>query len=113
MTKFKIGDKVKIIQRKKYNLSGVQPGWDQPNGNVGEIGYVTNIRGIYCIKRTMDSGYLGWFDEDDLELVLEENYVGRTIKALIDSPEGTNVRKGEVIKIKEITSNLSFYKITF
>lgn len=73
MKKFKVGDKVKIIQRKKNNTSGTEPGFSKPNGNVGEIGYVRKISGNYCIYRTKDKeGYFGWFDDDDLELVSEE-----------------------------------------
>lgn len=74
MAKFKIGDKVKIIQRKKNNTSGTEKGWNEPNGNVGEIGYVKDITSnSYNICRTKDEkGYFGWFDEDDLELVSEE-----------------------------------------
>lgn len=74
MKKFNVGDKVKIIQRKKSNNSGTEPGWNKPNGNVGEIGYVTTItKDNYRICRTEDNkGYFGWFDEDDLELVSEE-----------------------------------------
>lgn len=41
----------------------------------------------------------------------EENYVGRTIKALVNHPEGTDVKKGEIIKIKEITYNNQFYTL--
>ena len=73
MKKFNVGDKVKIIQRKKNNTSGTEPGFNKPNGNVGEIGYVRKISGNYCIYRTKDKeGYFGWFDKDDLELVSEE-----------------------------------------
>ena len=74
MTKFKIGDKVKIIQRKKNNTTGTQPGFNKPNGNVGQIGYVTRIEGNYCIYTTKDlsGSYIGWFDKDDLELASEE-----------------------------------------
>lgn len=74
MAKFKVGDKVKIIKRKKNNRSGTQPGWEKPNGNVGEIGYIEQINkdNSYRVQKTMTSGYFGWFDEDDLELVSEE-----------------------------------------
>lgn len=74
MKKFNVGDKVKIIQRKKNNTSGTEKGWNEPNGNVGEIGYVKDISSnSYNICRTKDEkGYFGWFDKDDLELVSEE-----------------------------------------
>jgi len=41
----------------------------------------------------------------------EEDYTGRTIKALVDHPEGTDVKKGEVIKIKEILDIVSCYTL--
>lgn len=74
MAKFNVGDKIKIIQRKKNNTSGTEKGWNEPNGNVGEIGYVKDITSnSYNICRTKDEkGYFGWFDEDDLELVSKE-----------------------------------------
>lgn len=47
--------------------------------------------------------YEDWsFSSNDY--VLKENYVGRTIKALVDSPNLTGVKKGEQIKIIEIAS---------
>jgi hypothetical protein len=78
MTKFKTGDKVKIIQRKPDNTSGAEPGWNIPNGNVGDIAYVDRIkkegeRRYNVVDRTGGSyKYYGWFDEDDLELVADE-----------------------------------------
>lgn len=74
MAKFNVGDNVKIIQRKKNNKTGTEPGWDEPNGNVGKVAYIERISkdNSYRLKKTRDSGYFGWFDEDDLELVSEE-----------------------------------------
>lgn len=46
-----------------------------------------------------------------LETPKEENYVGRTIKALVNHPESTNVKKGEIIKIKEINDYNQFYTL--
>lgn len=44
-----------------------------------------------------------------VETPKEENYVGRTIKALVNSPDGTGVEKGEQIKIIDI--ELGRYKL--
>lgn len=46
-----------------------------------------------------------------VETPKEENYVGITIKALVNHPEGTDLKKGEIIKIKEITYNNQFYTL--
>ena len=73
--KFKIGDKVKIIQRKTSNRTGNCPGWDIANGNVGEIGVITYysepVRPYY-VSQIGSDGYIGSFDEEDLELYQKE-----------------------------------------
>lgn len=75
---FKIGDKVRIIQRKRGNITGARPGYNKPNGNVGEIGIIREIDenpNLYEVGYDFHKGYLGWFDEDDLELYNgEPNY---------------------------------------
>ena len=79
MNKFKLGDKVRIIRRKPINTTGLSTGWDEPNGNVGEIGYITGDGSSYRVCKHVDHSdicdyreYFGFFDEDDLELVEEE-----------------------------------------
>lgn len=69
--KFKVGDKVRIIQRKTTNRTGDCPGWDIANGNVGDIGIITYYSEPvrpYFVSRIGSDGYIGSFDEDDLEL---------------------------------------------
>ena len=76
--KFKEGDKVRIIRRKPNNRTGLEPDCDQPNGNVGQVCYISK-GAIYF--RLMDN-VNGWnqyfglystedhhFNDDDLELV--------------------------------------------
>ena len=81
-TKFKIGDKVKIIQRKPDNKTG-GVNWDLPNGDVGVICYVCeNSPTKFILKENKDGTgtYYGmycpnekyYFNDDDLELVSEE-----------------------------------------
>lgn len=75
-TKFKKGDKVKIIQRKPGNRTGLAD-YKLPNGDVGKIGYVVSITlssETYDINSEIDDSgtYYGWFDDDDLELVSEK-----------------------------------------
>jgi hypothetical protein len=96
--KFEAGDKVRIIQRKKGNPTGLMPGWDEPNGNVGEIGYVIKCssNGRYMIHSRPGASqddlrdYYGYFDEDDLELV---ERLGRGIS---DDPSVKAVRVVEI-----------------
>jgi hypothetical protein len=69
--KFKVGDKVRIIQRKTTNRTGDCPGWDIANGNVGDIGIITYYSEPvrpYFVSRIGSDRYIGSFDEDDLEL---------------------------------------------
>jgi len=75
----KVGDKVKIIQRKRGNNSGVSPKCFEKDGFVGEIGYVETIRGnyirIYKDNEDGSSTYMGLFDTDDYELITDKpNY---------------------------------------
>jgi len=75
----KIGDKVKIIQRKSNNNSGVSPKCFERDGFVGEIGYVETIHSTYIrIFKTNEYGsstYMGLFDTDDYELITDKpNY---------------------------------------
>ena len=72
-TKFKVGDKVRIIARNPSNRTGTQPGWNEPNGNVGTIGYVADIDALsseYHYSVSLQEGgigYLGWFSDKELE----------------------------------------------
>lgn len=70
MAKYKIGDIVKIIQRKSNNTTGSFPDCTKANGNVGEIAKITDIHGDrpYCLDSLDGNSYFGWFDEDDIEL---------------------------------------------
>jgi hypothetical protein len=67
----KIGDKVKIIQRKPGNTTGSQK-FDKINGDVGSIGSITEINSYssYCVED--GTKYYGYFDKDDLELLTDE-----------------------------------------
>lgn len=77
----KIGDKVKIIQRKPGNDTGIYE-YNKPNGDVGKIGYIRDVRYSsnrpYQINSTptgVDDVYFGLFDEDDIELITDKpNY---------------------------------------
>jgi len=99
---FKIGNKVKIIQRKPGNTTGAE-NCGKPNGDVGSIGFITSIHDTdftYCIEN--DRKYYGFFDKDDLELLIDkqEDLTGRWLKALKDKPESTDYEKNDYIKIK-------------
>jgi hypothetical protein len=72
-----IGDKVRIINRDKDNITG-SCDWMLPNGDVGKIGYITRVftKGdyIYRVSINIDNpqetgSYLGGFNAKDLELV--------------------------------------------
>ena len=75
---YKIGDQVRIIQRKKDNKTGVKEGWNKPNGNVGDVGFIGGdySEGMGWFKlKGFDDVYLGIFDIDDVELISQEiNY---------------------------------------
>lgn len=77
---YKIGDCVKIIQRKKYNKTGLVD-FNKENGDVGVVAYI-NRKSYNLEDRTFnyevwDKGgqlYYGWFDEDDIEPYSEKSY---------------------------------------
>lgn len=77
MTAFKQGDKVKIIQRKPGNDTGFGD-YNKPNGDVGKIGYIVLIRSnrrpyqINTDLNQLGGNYLGLFEEDDLELIIDK-----------------------------------------
>lgn len=71
-TKFKVGDRVVIARRNPGNTTGVQKGWNRPNGNAGGLGYVTSVdhkdtemRYELHIKED-GTDYLGWFSDGEL-----------------------------------------------
>ena len=67
--KFKIGDKVKIIQRKANNITGLED-YLKTNGDVGKIGIVTSYRyNKYRVEKENGRSYLGLFEEDDLQIM--------------------------------------------
>ena len=106
---FKIGDKVKIIQRKTGNTTGNQK-FDKTNGDVDSIGFITetNNNGYrYCVEDGIK--YYGLFDKDDLELVTDkqEDLTGRWLKALVNCPQSTDCKKDEYVRIKSMRSDTS------
>ena len=69
---YKGGDQVRIIQRKPYNETGTSYGWNEPDGNVGDIGIIeTSLIGGFIINNSKGD-YLGIFDKDDIEFVSQE-----------------------------------------
>ncbi len=73
MSKFKIGDRVKIIKRLPDNSTGVDY---NTTGNVGKIGYIVDITpfGKYDVWKTVkeNDGYYGLFISEEIRLVKEE-----------------------------------------
>lgn len=98
MSKFKVGDRVKITRRKAGNFTGALD-WKEPNGDVGRVCTIVQTLpgGEYELKAfTPVNGedYVGYFSNEDIELVNKgENTVKerRTFKLLKDTP---TVKKG-------------------
>lgn len=87
--KFKHGDKVKIIQRKPTNRTGLE-NFNKPNGDVGTICYIynntlrENLNGSGKYYGVYYNIGIDCFTDDDLELVTEESKfeVGKWYKYL-------------------------------
>lgn len=81
MTNFKVGDKVTIHHRNTGNTTGLARGWNLPNGNAGEVGFITLQDSTPLRNKVMTpdgAGYLGWFSDDELRPYGYEKAEGAT-----------------------------------
>jgi hypothetical protein len=80
------GSKVIITQRKPHNKTGIV-NFSKPNGDVGTVGFIDKIGGgrreggSYCVCKLGTNEYLGWFDNEEIEL-----YIELPIKKVEDKP---------------------------
>lgn len=117
MSKFKIGDKVRIINRHVNNSTGTQD-YHLPNGDVGKVCYVCDYnKTSHSLKENKDGSgkYYGLysnnnfyynFRDSDLELVTEEQWipkVGDWCISLKDTARGR--MKGDLL---QIVSDISY-----
>lgn len=98
--KFKVGDRVRIVKRNPNNMSGAEPGWNTPNGNVGAIG---NIKEIDPNKYNVweDNKYFGWFEADEIELAAKFK-VGDKVRVYRNKDRGDNSGVGTIFTITKI-----------
>jgi hypothetical protein len=83
MTKFNVGDKVKIIGNSAFSCN-----------NVGDIGIITESREVISrVKVLRISGEGNWSCNDELELITEDVPTG--YKGL---PRNMNLKTGDVVK---------------
>lgn len=126
--KFKVGDKVKIIQRKPGNTTG-SVYCNQPNGDVGTICYICEYSpeklilmenknntgkyyGMYCMTED------GYFQDDDLELiedefVLPERWCIKVTRDNVDVLEEWRNWKGKSLSQEPIHGYLTNNKIWY
>jgi len=101
----KIGDIVRIVQRKKENTTG-RCDYNKPNGDAGTIcKVISSFEVSYELERVSDGRYVGYFDSDDVVPMVAEDgiIVGRDIIKEIIKEDGS-IKTNKKPFMEKITS---------
>lgn len=96
MSKFKVGDTVKVLDGK--NIEDYAGGWTFDMGKyVGKVGKVVGYNGYFCrgVKLDLDGGFYV-FDERGLELVKDDG-VRTVLVSSVYTPERIYKGKGKTV----------------